>query len=275
MASPGLAFPIAPRVIGIAAGKGGVGKTTVAVNLAAALARRDWLTLLVDGGMALPNVDLLLGLLPPLTLAQVLAGECTLDEAIIPGPQGIQVLAAHSGDPQLATLDVRGHAALVHAFSTLQLPVEMMLLDTAGGLADGTLALTAACHSVLVVLTNDPGSLANAYAVVKALNTQHGTHQVHVVTNMVSSRSEGNETFNAFARMVAQFLNVAVFNVGIIPEDLHLKAATRNQKTIFCQNPEAPSAKAFETLARAIETWAPARASGHLEFFTERLLAAE
>ena len=152
------------QVIAVTGGKGGVGKTTVAVNLAASLAARGKDVMLLDGDLGLANVDVFLGLTPRLTLADVLAGNCSLEEAVIEAPQGFRVVPAASGIAQLAELDSMTHLGLVRAFGDLAMNLDVMVVDTAPGIAGSVLQFSQAAQQVLVVLCDEPASLTDAYA---------------------------------------------------------------------------------------------------------------
>ena len=157
------------QVIAVTGGKGGVGKTTVAVNLAASLASRGKQVMLLDGDLGLANVDVFLGLTPRLTLADVLAGNCTLEEVVLDAPQGFKVVPAASGIAQLAELDTLTHLGLVRAFGDLATRLDVMVVDTAPGIAGSVLQFSQAAQQVLVVLCDEPASLTDAYALIKVL----------------------------------------------------------------------------------------------------------
>ena len=175
-ASPGQANPV--QVIAVTGGKGGVGKTTVAVNLAASLASRGKQVMLLDGDLGLANVDVFLGLTPRLTLADVLAGNCSLEEVVLDAPQGFKVVPAASGIAQLAELDTLTHLGLVRAFGDLAMRLDVMVVDTAPGIAGSVLQFSQAAQQVLVVMCDEPASLTDAYALIKILSRDHGVKQV-------------------------------------------------------------------------------------------------
>ncbi|HEY2591787.1 MAG TPA: AAA family ATPase, partial [Steroidobacteraceae bacterium] len=179
----GLGEPV--QVIAVTGGKGGVGKTNISINLAAALARAGRRVVLLDGDLGLANVDVFLGLSPRYTLAQVLAGERTLDEILIEAPQGFKVVPAASGLARLANLDAAAHLGLVQAFSSLAARLDALIIDTAAGIAHGVTQFSQAAQHVLVVICDEPASLTDAYALVKVLSKQHGVTRFRVVANMI------------------------------------------------------------------------------------------
>jgi flagellar biosynthesis protein FlhG len=261
------------QVIAVTGGKGGVGKTTVAVNLAASLAARGKDVMLLDGDLGLANVDVFLGLTPRLTLADVLAGNCTLEEAIIESPQGFRVVPAASGIAQLAELDPMTHLGLVRAFGDLSMNLDVMVVDTAPGIAGSVLQFAQAAQQVLVVLCDEPASLTDAYALIKILSRDHGVKQFRVLVNQSRGRGLGQSLFQRFERVATRFLSVDLDYVGEIPEDAFLRRSIREQRPVVTAYPNSPAAVALKTLALRADMWPVAEGPrGNVEFFVERLI---
>lgn len=261
-----------PKVIAITSGKGGVGKTTVTVNLGTALAMSGQRTLLLDGDMSLANIDVLLGLTPKFNLSHVLEGRCTLEETILEGPAGLKVIPASSGLKKMAELSRAENAGIVNAFSDFQPPVDVLLVDTGAGIADTVLTLSAASQEIIVVVTNDPASITDAYALIKVLSREHGVNRIQVLANQVANLGEARELYTGLERVVERFLNVTLVFLGAIPHDEWLRAAIRKQRPVVDLYPSAPSAIAFQALAKRTEAWQPGLPRGHVEFFVERLV---
>jgi flagellar biosynthesis protein FlhG len=267
----GLAQPV--QVIAVTGGKGGVGKTNVSVNLAAALAASGRRTVLLDGDLGLANVDVFLGLSPRYTLAHVLAGERTLDEILVRAPQGFHVVPAASGLADLANLDAAAHLSLVQAFSGLASRLDVLIVDTAAGIAHGVTQFSQAAQHVLVVICDEPASLTDAYALVKVLSRQHGVSRFRVVANMARTPGAGEELFRRFERVTGKFLDVVLDYDGEIPQDEHVRRAIRGQRPVIEAYPASPAALAFKKLAARADKWPiPAGPRGNLEFFVERLV---
>lgn len=267
----GLGEPV--QVIAVTGGKGGVGKTNISVNLAAALAQAGRRVMLLDGDLGLANVDVFLGLSPRYTLAQVLAGERTLDEVLIEAPQGFNVVPAASGLARLANLDAAAHLGLVQAFSSLAARLDALIIDTAAGIAHGVTQFSQAAQHVLVVICDEPASLTDAYALVKVLSKQHGVTRFRVVANMIRTPGAGRELFRRFERVTGQFLEVVLDYAGEIPEDEHVRRSIRGQRPVIEAYPGSPAARAFKNLAARADKWPlPAGPRGNLEFFIERLV---
>ncbi len=261
------------RVIAVAGGKGGVGKTSVSVNLATALSRRGRRVVLFDGDLGLANADVMLGLSPSYTLAHVLAGERTLEEVLVEAPQGFHLLPAASGSAELAQLGPQEHLGLVRAFSTLPMQIDTLIVDTAPGLHHGVLQFAQAAQHVLIVLCDEPASLTDAYALVKVLSRKHGVSRFHVLANQVRGERSGAQLFERFARVTARFLDVTLEFAGEVPSDEALRRAVREQRTVLDAYPGSAASRAFKKLAGQADTWAiPDGPRGNIEFFVERLV---
>ncbi len=267
----GLSQPV--RVIAVTGGKGGVGKTSVAVNLATGLASAGRRVVLLDGDLGLANVDVLLGLSPRYTLAHVLSGERTLDEILVTAKQGFQIVPAASGAADLAGMGGAGHLGLVQAFSGLAARLDVLIIDTAAGIAPGVLQFSQAAQHVLVVVTDEPASLTDAYALIKVLSRDHGVTRFRVVANMSRAVGEGETLFKKLERVTTRFLDVLLEYAGDIPDDEHMRRAIRVQRPVLDVHPASPSGRAFKKLAASADTWpVPAGPRGNLEFFVERLV---
>ena len=261
------------QVIAVTGGKGGVGKTSVSVNLASAFASTGKRVMLLDGDLGLANVDVFLGLSPRHTMAHVLSGQRTLEEVIVQSPDGIQVVPGASGVADMANLSVAAHLSLVQAFSTLSNRVDVMIVDTAAGISHSVLQFTQAAQHVLVVVCDEPASMTDAYALIKVLSRQHGIDRFRVLANMVRSPGEGEQLFEKLQRVTSKFLDVTLEHIGEIPEDPYLKRAIREQRPVLSAFPASPAARAFKKLALKADKWpVPEGPRGNLEFFVERLV---
>lgn len=267
----GLAQPV--QVIAVTGGKGGVGKTSIAVNLATALAKLRRRVVLLDGDLGLANADVFLGLSPRYTLAHVLSGERTLDEVLLPTPQGFSLIPAAAGAADLAQMGVAEHLGLVRAFSALAARLDVLIVDTAAGLSHSVLQFSQAAQQVLVVVCDEPASITDAYAVVKVLSRSHGVERFRVLANQIRAPATGRELFQRLERVTSRFLDVTLEYAGEIPEDDYLRRAVRSQRTVLEEFPGSPAARAFKKLAAHADTWPVAQSPrGNIEFFVERLV---
>ena len=266
--------PLKPvQVLAVTSGKGGVGKTNVSVNLSMAMAMAGKKVVLLDGDLGLANVDVMLGLQPSYNLANVLAGECTLDDTLVEAAHGLCVVPASSGKRHMAELSSLQHAGIVQAFSELRRPLDVLVVDTAAGIADSVITLSQASQQVIVVVTQDPSSITDAYALIKVLNKGHGVQRVQVLANMVANDAEAREIFESLRRVAERFLDITLSYLGSVPQDEWLRRAVRRQRAVVDVYPNCPSSAAFHQLAKKALTWSsPTGARGNLEFFVERLV---
>ncbi len=261
------------KVIAVASGKGGVGKTNVVVNLAIALAQLGARPLVFDADLGLGNIDILLGLSPRYNLSHVLSGERRIDEVLIRGPQDVLILPAASGIANMAMLDAQARAALVHAVSSLDLAVDFLLIDTAAGIAGDVLTFSCAAQDLMVVVSNEPASITDAYALIKVLSRDYGQRRFRILPNMVRDAREGQILFQRVAAVADRYLDVTLDLVGSIPLDPALRGAVRAQRAVVELYPSSPAAGAFRALANTVRNWPmPQGPSGHLEFFVEQLV---
>lgn len=266
----------AVRVLAVASGKGGVGKTNVSVNLATALSALGEKVMLLDADFGLANVDVLLGLTPKQTLADVVAGRATLEEAILAGPRGLKIVPSSSGKRHMAEMTPLQHAGIVQAVSAYDGPLDTLVVDTAAGINDAVLTFCQAAQEVLVVVCDEPASITDAYALIKVLCRERGILRAHVVANMVRSPVEGRALYDKLARVVEKFLpEASLAYLGAIPQDDALRRAVQKQKPVVEAFPAAAASAAFRDIATRIHRWArPSKPRGHVEFFVERMLEA-
>lgn len=263
------------RVIAVTGGKGGVGKTNVSVNLATAMAGDGKRVMLLDADLGLANVDVLLGLHPKYNLAHVIAGQRSLEEVMVQGPCGMTIIPASSGIKQMSGLAPSEHAGLIRAFSDISQDVDVLLIDTAAGIADSVTSFCRAAQEVLVVVCDEPASITDAYALIKVLNREHQVFRFRILVNMVQNIQEGRDVFAKLVKAAERFLDVTLDYVGAVPFDEYLRKAVQKQRAVVEAYPRAKATQAFKNIAKKADKWpVPTAAGGHLEFFVERLIAA-
>lgn len=264
------------RTIAVAGGKGGVGKSTVAVNLGVALASAGHETILLDADTGLANVDVLLGLSPPQHIGHMLDGECTLESLLTPAPGGLQIVPSGSGARRLAQLDNNQLAAIIRAFDDLPQPPEYLLVDTAAGLSDSVTMFAAAAAEVILVVCDEPASLTDAYGLAKVLSRDFGVRRLRMVANMVHNEGDARLLHQKLARVSDRFLDVAMEFSGWVPHDERLRQAIKRQAAVVELWPSSPSARAFKKLAESVDKWVePGRAGlDRISFFSGREASA-
>lgn len=261
------------RVIAVTGGKGGVGKTNVAVNLGMAMSYSGKKVMIMDADLGLANVDVMLGLHPQFNLYHVLTGESSLTDIIMDGPGDIKIIPASSGVRGMACLDRQAHAGLIQAFSDLSQDVDVLIVDTAAGISDAVTVFTRAAQEVIVVVCDEPASITDAYAIIKLMSRDFGVHRFRILANMAASPLHGREIYTKIVNVTDRFLDVALDYMGYVPEDEYLRKSVKKQRAVFEAFPRSKSAQAFANLADKANKWPmPMSAAGHLEFFVERLI---
>jgi flagellar biosynthesis protein FlhG len=263
------------KVLTVTGGKGGVGKTNISANLAISLGLLGRRVMVLDADLGLANVDVLLGLQPQYTLADVLRGQRNLADVIVTGPAGIRVVPGASGLSDVADLGAAGQAGLINAFSELTEDLDFLVVDTAAGISAGVLRFCAAASDVLVVVCDEPTSITDAYALIKVLSTEHGVTRFRVVTNMTHQGGDGRQLFEKLLRVTERFLQVTLDHAGSVPYDDRVWRAVQLQAPFVTAFPGSLAAAALKQLATRADNWeAPRAARGHIEFFVERLLGS-
>jgi flagellar biosynthesis protein FlhG len=261
------------RIISVTGGKGGIGKTTISVNLAISYAKKRKKVLLFDADLGLANVDLLLGLKPEKNLHDYLNGKCDLDAICMTGPYGLKVIPAASGIQKMAELSASESTELIRSFSSLAEDIDIMLIDMASGISNQVIDFTHASQDILVVICNDPSSLMDSYAVIKILHQKYGRVNFGVVVNKVKNIQEGYDVFSKFQEVISRFINVSMHYVGHVPQDDYISMSAREQVPLVEKFPLSESAIAFNDLCHGINHWGQDHALvGGIHFFFERLI---
>jgi flagellar biosynthesis protein FlhG len=261
------------KVVAVTGGKGGVGKTNVSVNLAAALGEMGRRTVLMDADLGLANVDVMLGLRPKRNISDVLAGECTLNDVMLDAGENFRIVPAASGTQEMTALSAHQHAELIHAFTDIADELDVLIVDTAAGISESVVSFIRAAQEVLVVVCDEPTSITDAYALIKLLSRDYGMTRFRVLANMVRNESEGRNMFSKLLTVTDRFLDVTLQYLGSIPYDESVRKAVQKQTPVLKAFSKSKSAIAYRQLANKVDEWPVSTTSrGHLEFFVERLV---
>lgn len=241
------------RVITITSGKGGVGKSNVAVNLAVWMKKCGKRVIIFDADFGLANVEVMLGAAPRYNLSDVLYHGKRISDVITEGPMGIGFISAGSGIAGLNNLSLDQLETMVRSFAELDGLADIILIDTGAGISDQVLRMILASREVLLITTPDPSSLTDSYSLLKALYTNPAFEckeiKISVLANRVLSEEEGRNVYEKLSSVVFQFLQGSVFYAGMIPQDTALEKAVRQQQPVSLYLPFSRSAKAFERAA--------------------------
>jgi flagellar biosynthesis protein FlhG len=251
------------RLIAVASGKGGVGKTWLAITLSHALARAGQRVLLFDGDLGLANVDIQLGLTPTADLGAVIAGRVALRDAAVAHAGGFDILAGHSGSGALANMAPAALEQLLAALRTAAAGYDAVLLDLGAGVERPVRRFAAFADLLLVVVTEEPTSLTDAYAVLKlhGADTSGRADAAGIVVNNASSRAAGERTYLTLSRACENFLGRTPPCLGIIRRDDHVREAIRRQTLMLERHPACAAAIDVEALAATLGTAATLRAA--------------
>ena len=255
------------RILAITSGKGGVGKTFVAANLAAALAKRGRRVLVLDADLGLANLDIILNLYPKATLHDALTGKCSVEEIVLAAPGGFWMLPAASGLVEYSRLTGDVQDELRRIIDNLSGRYDYLLLDTGAGISDLVLYTASLAKEVLIVATPEPASIADAYATIKVLALMQQRTSLRLVFNQARNVAEGRKLAEQLQQVVDRFVNVQVAismkleYLGQIPTDPAVSSAARKRQLLFVESPEAPASKAVVALAEALDSPAKERAA--------------
>ncbi|MBA3004454.1 MAG: MinD/ParA family protein [Desulfurivibrio sp.] len=263
-----------PRVICVTSGKGGVGKTNITTNLGYFLAKAGKKVLILDADLNLANVDILLGLTPRYNLHHVFMGEKTLAEVLVQGPEGLLILPASSGIMELADLTEQQRLYFLSEMSALAQKIDIMLIDTAAGINNNVIYFNLAARERIIILTPEPTSLTDAYALVKVLSSRHDVKKFRILVNLARSEKEALSVFRKLSIVADRFLDsLSLDYLGYIPYDSKLPTAVREQRLVSDIFPDAPSSKMFSKLAGNIFQEDPEmKADGNIKFFWQGLV---
>ncbi|WP_447975608.1 MinD/ParA family protein [Nitrospira sp. Kam-Ns4a] len=247
-----ISLPTAKKIILVASGKGGVGKTNIVANVALALTQAGQRVLVLDADLGLGNLDVLLGLVPRYTLAHVLRGERTLTDVIIPGPGGIQILPSSSGVPELTALTEGQRRTLFDALDHATGATDVLLIDAGAGIAANVLFFASLAQEMLVVTAPEPTAIADAYALMKVVSRQGLMRHFHLVVNMASRPEDGEEVVRRLRLVANRFLEITLDYLGAIPTDDAVRMAVARQRAVIELFPRAPASRALRQLATRI-----------------------
>jgi len=244
-------------ILAVTSGKGGVGKTNVVINLAAALSRFGHRVGIIDADFGLGNVDVLLGLTPTHHVGHVLTGEKNIADITIQGPLGVKIIPAGSGIRELTALNAVQWRRFHKIIQTVGADLDFLLIDTAAGVSDNVVDLLQLAERVLVVTSYDPAAIVDAYALIKILTTTGGKKDIGVVVNATRDADEANLVFRQLDIAATKFLDRSLRFDGYIVSDPGVREAVLGQRPIVDHLPQAPASRCFRILASRLAGFTP------------------
>ncbi|NLM16628.1 MAG: MinD/ParA family protein [Candidatus Riflebacteria bacterium] len=240
------------QTITVTSGKGGVGKSSLTANLAISLAMSGKKVIVLDADLGLANVDVIFGVRPEYSLLDVISGERKIDEIMVEGPHGIQIIAGGSGVAELANLDSENASQLFQQLTFLEDKADYLLIDTGAGLNRTVLSFCQAADKIIVVTTTEPTALVDAFGVIKVIVRREKKANLSVLVNRVESKEEGEEIYCRLAYVAREYLDGYELSfMGSVPQDKNMHLAIRKQQPLLLLFPDSPAAKALQRLSKA------------------------
>jgi flagellar biosynthesis protein FlhG len=262
------------RTISVTSGKGGVGKTTLLANLAVQFARLGKRVLILDGDLGMANVDVMFGVRAKKSLLSVLNGDASMADIVIELAQNIRLIPGGSGVSELLHLQPVERQFVLDQVSQIDWPVDILLIDTASGIDENVLSLNAAAEEAVVVLTPDPSSMTDAYALIKVMNQRFGENRFSVVANMVANEAEALRLYGRLSEVAQNFLNVSLQYRGFVTADAEVSRSTKAQQLVTREAPQSLASQQILGIAEDLKSDSgTGRAKGGMQFFWERLVS--
>ncbi len=252
----------AAPVLAITSGKGGVGKTNIAANVALCLAALNKRVLLLDADLSLGNLDLVMDIRSKYNISHVLSGHKRMEEIIQTGPRGLRVICGASGLDRLADIGEHEQHRLLEHLSRLQHETDAIVIDTAAGISSAVIGFCLAADHVLVVTTPEAAAMADAYGIIKVLVRKRYEGPISLVVNMAHTSAEGKQTYQRMADVARRFLQARIYYAGTLLKDERLCTAVRSRKPVVLAYPKAQISLSLAALAARLGGVRPGDALG-------------
>ena len=266
---------VTSKVIAVASGKGGAGKTNLVANLSIAFARMGRRVLALDGDLGLANLDLALGISPKYNVLDLLEQRATIDEIITEAPEGVSVLPGCSGRFELANLSDQTRYNFFQAIDQLENRYDTLLIDTCAGIGSNAIEFAAAAQDVVVIANMEPTSQADAYAFIKVLSNRSNINRMYLVANMVRNLMEGEQVFKRLSGLAERFLGVSLVYIGCILQDKHVSQSIQAGIPLLVAYPKSLASQCVENIARKLVSEKIATHGGGIQLFWKRFLEAD
>lgn len=259
------------RIIAISSGKGGVGKSSVTLNLAVALAKMNQRVCIFDADTNLANINIMSGLTPQLTLQDVIAGNKQLQDILLTGPQGVSIVPAASGLMELIDMDASKSRSLLDGLRSLEHQFDFILLDTAAGISESVLEFIQAASETIITITTEPTSLTDAFSLLKVLSQRGFNRPFQVVVNRVENFEQAKQVMTRFASAVKKYLNLKIVQPGYMLEDRNVPRSIMHQRPFTLLYPESPASLCMHNFAKRVLQRKVSSNYGLAQFLGEQL----
>jgi flagellar biosynthesis protein FlhG len=261
------------KTIAIASGKGGVGKSNIAANLAVAMSKLGKKVMIVDADLGLSNIHLLFNLAPKYSIQDLLSGDKTLKEVLVEGPYGIKLLPAGSGVQELTRIDEFQRLKLLEAFDAYDDDIDVLIIDTAAGIAENVTFFCSAAQEIIVVTMPEPTAWLDAYHLIKVLNTEYQEKRFHVLVNSARCKKDADETFLTLMTVSEKYMHISLDYLGYLPYDTHVQEAVRTRKAFSALFPKIFLTQCVKEIAQNLLN-REEQVKGSLQFFIGNLLSS-
>lgn len=263
-----------PRIIAVSSGKGGVGKTNFVTNIALIFRTMQKRVLLMDADVGLSNIDIMFGIAPKFNIKHLLSGEKSIKDIIVKISDGIDIIPASSGIRELTQLTLEHKMKIIQELETLDSDYDLFLIDTGAGISENVTFFCSAAHDNIIIVTAEPTSIADAYALIKVLYREYGESNFRIVVNNVRNLSEAKETFRKLSMVAERFLGINLDYLGALPFDEKIKDAIVSQKPFIQLYPTSDFSKKLNEIARQLLKREVNLLKGGMQFFLKKALSA-
>lgn len=244
------------RVITITSGKGGVGKSSTAVNLAVQFRKLGYRVVILDADFGMANIEVMFGAIPKFNLSDVIYRGKSLEDIVVEGPMGVKFISGGSGVFEMTDMSSDNLRYLTTKLNELETMTDIIIIDTGAGVSERVLQFVTTCNEVLLITTPEPTSITDSYALLKALN-RHSDYDkdntvVKIITNRVSNEEEGNSLFSKLSIVVNKFLQIELKHLGMIPQDAHILKSVMQQQPVSIAYENSGASKAYEVIAKRL-----------------------
>jgi flagellar biosynthesis protein FlhG len=240
------------KVITVTSGKGGVGKTNVTVNLAIALSQKGYRVVIIDADLGLSNIDVVFGIVPKCTLLDCINAQKGILDVLCDGPNNIKFISGGSGVQELINLNKNSLDSFIADISLLDHIADYILIDTGAGLSDTVMQFVLSADEVILVVTPEPTSITDAYALVKTVSRTKKDCAINVLINRADSEYEAKNVYNNFAMVSERFLEMKLTTIGYLPFDQNFTKSVKMQKPYLLNYPKSPTCKLIYDIADSI-----------------------